>query len=349
MKTRVTSEKRHTLAALAALLVAMEIAWTAWGNLGKGGRDRGIRFNHGLHVEVHELDCTDCHRFLREQRPMPGHEICSVCHEIDQTAPDAVSCALCHTRRDYSVDVLAKALRSEVKFDHAPHIAANVDCIACHAQPDKVRLPAGALMVFCVECHKTQTAARDDCAVCHQEVRADVRPAFRGEARIQHDVPRLWERAHGHEFQVDQQFCAYCHEDRETFCEACHRQDPPANHTVAWRRKTHGLMASWDRMNCAVCHEEDSCLKCHQNTQPASHRRAGWGSPGDRHCLSCHFPEQNTNCTVCHEIIEHRRAKLSPHAVGLFPPNCARCHPGGNPYRAPHPVNSTVRCTQCHR
>ena len=66
------------------------------------------------------------------------------------------------------------------------------------------------------------------------------------------------------------------------------------------------------------------------------------------HCVQCHFPERDTGCAVCHQNIEHPSARRSPHALGVFPADCARCHPGAIPDQAPHFSNSTVRCTQCH-
>jgi hypothetical protein len=142
-------------------------------------------------------------------------------------------------------------------------------------------------------------------------------------------------------------YCSLCHDEQES-CESCHTQNPPKDHTLAWRRKTHGLEATWDRASCAVCHEEDSCLKCHRNSTPSSHR-AGWGSPLNRHCVNCHYPAEQSGCTVCHETIEHEDAMRSPHNLGIFPPNCNLCHPGGLPHQAPHLLNSTVHCVVCHK
>ncbi|MCC6487883.1 MAG: hypothetical protein IT364_10320, partial [Candidatus Hydrogenedentes bacterium] len=139
---------------------------------------------------------------------------------------------------------------------------------------------------------------------------------------------------------------ALCHTD-QSFCDDCHTTAAPDSHTASWRRKTHGMQASFDRNNCSVCHEEDSCLKCHSNTEPESHRQA-WGPPANHHCTTCHYPPSKTNCVVCHESIEHPSALPSPHRVLLYPAQCAQCHPGGQTTRAPHPMNSTVNCRFCH-
>ena len=194
-----------------------------------------------------------------------------------------------------------------------------------------------------------QKPALNDCATCHTTINKDTVPQFRNGQRIAHDAPDVWKKVHGQEAKIDKQFCATCHDanDKKLSCNECHSKEAPADHTLAWRGRTHGLEAQWNRNRCATCHEEDSCVKCHRNTPPDSHR-GGWGAPADRHCVNCHFPAQKNECTVCHETIDHEKAKPSPHAAGVYPPNCGTCHPGRIPYLAPHPLNSTTRCVTCH-
>ncbi len=307
--------------------------------------DRGIRFGHPKHAEE-GLDCTDCHEMAEGGQTMPGHDLCGICHDIDVDNPDAEACGFCHTEAEQAVRPRAKLLKAELKFSHGPHVGAELDCATCHPEPDARALPKKPLKSFCMDCHGETGPELNECDVCHSEVSKEVRPAYYGATRIPHDAPQIWERVHGRESTTDPAFCALCHET-EASCEACHRKNPPRDHTLAWRRKSHGLRASWDRAKCSVCHEEDSCLKCHKNTKPSSHRGA-WDRPLNRHCASCHYPPQKTNCTVCHESIDHSSALPSPHALGVFPRPCRLCHPGGLPHRAPHVLNSTVRCAVCH-
>ncbi|MBI4559507.1 MAG: cytochrome c3 family protein [Candidatus Hydrogenedentes bacterium] len=307
--------------------------------------DRGFKFPHVTHKEQ-GIGCTDCHVFEGGQYQAPNHELCSTCHEILNEPRDAESCKFCHLRADQLVDDRVKLLTDEQRFSHETHIAKGLDCTACHEDPNEKPFPEGPLMPFCMDCHGKTEPKLLECKVCHTQIDKDVRPQYRGKTRIQHDAPEIWKRVHGQESKIDPAYCALCH-DAESSCEDCHRKTPPDNHTITWRRKLHGLHAEWDRNTCAICHEEDSCLKCHKNTQPSSHR-GGWGRPGNLHCLTCHYPQEKTNCTVCHEDIEHPQAIPSPHNLGIFPPNCALCHPGGLPNRAPHVMNSTVRCIVCH-
>ncbi|MBI3118059.1 MAG: hypothetical protein HYZ00_05215 [Candidatus Hydrogenedentes bacterium] len=311
-------------------------------------KESPIKFAHALHLEQ-GLDCATCHAPNEEQAghfALPGHDVCSVCHEIGEDQADPATCKFCHVGEELTIERVS-VLHPDLKFSHDPHTAAGVECAKCHEDVDKKPLPKAPLKPFCMNCHGKTDPALNECSVCHQAINQTTLPKFRGETRIPHDAPEIWEHVHGRESTVDPVFCALCHTDQDT-CQECHSRTAPKDHTIVWRRGTHGLHATWERNRCDACHEEDSCLKCHKNTTPTSHR-GGWGRPINRHCFSCHFPEDENKCTVCHETIEHPTALPSPHNFGIFPANCALCHPGGMPFRAPHPVNSTVGCVVCHK
>lgn len=326
------------LCVLMAACVALRAAF-------KQESGRGLIAMHAVHKEQ-GMGCTDCHDATTDPVTIPNHEVCSLCHEIPEDQPPAEACGLCHTRADCSVTPRKARLREENIFAHEPHLAVPVACDVCHIDPDKRPYPGAGLMGFCMDCHGKTDAALNKCEVCHRELRETVAPRFRGERRLPHDSPEIWERVHGRESRFDPAFCAICHE-QERDCVECHRKTKPADHTVAWRRKPHGLRATWDRAKCTACHEEDFCIKCHQNTKPTSHR-AGFGRPLNTHCVRCHYPAERTNCTVCHERIEHSSALPSPHVLAVYPANCSLCHPGGLPHEAPHLPNSTVGCLACH-
>lgn len=322
------------------------------GRMAERKDDRGFKFDHALHFEQGLEDCSTCHDMtVASETPplsMPAHELCGVCHEIpEDPAEDPAKCTFCHTSPENAVAPWQRLLSEEVKFSHEPHLTAEVACAECHSDPDKGRLPDGPAMAFCMDCHARKDPKLNECSVCHSEISKDVRPTMRDGKRLPHDVPQVWENIHGRESLVNPAYCAMCHEAPQD-CDACHSVTPPKDHTLAWRRKTHGIRAQWDRNSCATCHEEDACVRCHSETTPVSHK-AAWGSPVNRHCVSCHFPASKNECTVCHESIDHPRALPSPHNLGIFPANCALCHPGGQPFRAPHALNSTVHCVVCHQ
>jgi hypothetical protein len=307
--------------------------------------DRGIIFSHEKHP-AQDMACQDCHAVDAGEPAMPSHDVCGVCHDEKVDVSKSKECGYCHSNPEQSVKPYVKALAPEIIFTHAAHTAKSVECKMCHAGKDPVAAIPKLNMAACMDCHKKTKPELTECAVCHKEQRKDVKPKYRGAARIQHDSPELWESLHGAQSKFDPAYCEICHE-QQSFCEDCHRKNPPKSHTLAWRKKEHGLRSEWDREKCSACHDEDSCIRCHKNNQPSSHR-GGWGPPAERHCVTCHYPEQDNNCTVCHESIEHDTAMRSPHALGIYPMRCSRCHPFNNPYRAPHVLNSTVRCAVCH-
>lgn len=334
--------RRHWLAViLMAVLLGACATLTTMQNAHK---DRGLKPPHKQH-EKEGLACEDCHAATEPGEPgMPNHDVCSTCHDFDEAKPDE-RCDQCHTWPDRTVGPRVKSLDAEIKFNHPAHTGKGVECAKCHADPDRARLPGGNLMKFCMDCHGATRPELNACRVCHSELDTTVRPKFRHGVRLPHDNPQLWESLHGRESRRDPDYCNLCH-DQEASCEDCHRKNPPRSHTVAWRGRSHGLRASWDREKCSVCHEEDSCIKCHKNSQPNSHR-GGWGEPLNRHCVNCHYPPSSTGCTVCHESIEHPKALASPHNLGIYG-QCGWCHPGGIPYRAPHMMNTSIRCLACH-
>lgn len=336
---------RHGLAiVLAAVFLGACATFTTMFSERAQNRGRGLRFVHKIH-ENEGLDCEVCHAYEEAGRMgMPDHEVCSMCHDFDEDNPDE-RCDHCHAFPDQFLAPLASVLTDEVKFDHQRHEDGEVTCTQCHADVERSRPPERNIMRWCMDCHGETKPELNECSVCHSELNADVRPTTRQGVPIAHGNPTAWEKLHGRESRRDLEFCLICH-DHEASCEECHRRTPPSSHTVAWRGRSHGMRASWDRQQCATCHEEDSCVRCHRQTAPANHR-AGWGPPHNRHCISCHFPPSSTQCTVCHERIDHRKAGPSPHVFGLYG-NCRNCHPGGVPYRAPHIMNTSVRCLVCH-
>jgi hypothetical protein len=58
---------------------------------------------------------------------------------------------------------------SHVRFNHAPHIRASVECATCHggvAQQTVAERVVDLHMGFCVNCHKAKNAP-NDCLTCH--------------------------------------------------------------------------------------------------------------------------------------------------------------------------------------
>lgn len=360
MKTRFSTQFK--VIAAVVMLYAFVVACSTLREITRAKPNRGVLSNHEIHAQE-GMDCTDCHEFSAGARAtFPGHETCSICHDIPEDKITDASCSMCHTRDDYSISPRLVVLTEEINFDHTVHLAAEVSCAVCHPNPDGAPVRAGELMPLCMDCHERGSLAfasvadsgldeasfrANECSVCHKELDVDTVPTHRHGARLAHDSPHVWETLHGSESMVDPIFCALCHDDQDD-CATCHRITKPASHTLTWNRKLHGLQATWNRQSCSVCHEEDSCMKCHNSTQPTSHR-GSFDAPQSTHCVQCHFPPEN-NCAICHESIEHRSAPRTPHdAGGGFAGDCASCHPGGIGGAVPHFINLTTSCTFCHQ
>ena len=65
--------------------------------------------------------------------------------------------------------MIVKMADDNVKFNHAPHIRANVECATCHgdvAQQTVAQRSVEHTMGFCVNCHNERQASVD-CLTCH--------------------------------------------------------------------------------------------------------------------------------------------------------------------------------------
>jgi len=56
-----------------------------------------------------------------------------------------------------------------VRFNHAPHVRAKVECATCHGDVAKQTVAERVVdhtMGFCVSCHQAKKAS-NDCLTCH--------------------------------------------------------------------------------------------------------------------------------------------------------------------------------------
>ena len=311
------------------------------------GKKPAYAFSHQNHGADLELSCTDCHSKVEEEEDpgMPRLAQCKICHAgIDAEKPPEQRVGTLFEGSTFKA-AHAERQSEEIVFSHKGHVARGIECAACHAE---VVRDDGALAVrgqalkmsmdACVACHtKTSGPKLEDCAACHSVIRAGVAPPS-------HQAN--WTRYHGSVVharsseRTDQ--CALCHKASE--CTDCHHIELPASHNNYWRLRGHGLTASMDRRSCMTCHDSDSCERCHEEIAPQSHA-GGWGSPTDRHCLSCHEPLRSNTCVVCHQgTPSHDRATPLPpdHNPAM---NCRMCHGNGQPL--PH-VDNGESCVNCH-
>ena len=132
-----------------------------------------IAYSHKLHLSK-GLQCLDCHSMadIGPAATIPSVTKCMLCHakvatdkpEIKKLAEYAKSGREIPWERVYGFD--QKAL---VRFNHAPHIQAKVQCVTCHGdmtQVDAAQKMVNHNMGTCLSCHR-EKGAPTECATCH--------------------------------------------------------------------------------------------------------------------------------------------------------------------------------------
>ena len=141
-----------------------------------GWRDNPVQpfaFTHRKHVE-NQIACTTCHKGVN-QGPIagiPNINVCMRCHTF--FAKDRPEIKKLTAIFDSGLDlqwqrVYGFAPSAHVKFNHAPHVNAGVDCSSCHGDVKNMTVAVRAVnlnMGFCLSCHRANQASTD-CVTCH--------------------------------------------------------------------------------------------------------------------------------------------------------------------------------------
>jgi hypothetical protein len=149
------------------LLVVMAMAATVL------RAEQPIAYSHKIHIE-HGLQCLDCHSGADTgaRATIPSVSKCMLCHakiatdnpEVKKVAGFAAARREIPWERVYGFDPAAL-----VKFQHAPHIRAGVQCVRCHGDMTQAATAQPLVkhnMGTCVSCHR-ENHASEDCATCH--------------------------------------------------------------------------------------------------------------------------------------------------------------------------------------
>lgn len=132
-----------------------------------------IAFTHQVHL-AKGLQCTFCHAGV-DRGPdarIPSVTLCMTCHQvIDKDNPEIKKLAAYKARgEDVPWQRVYGFMETDhVKFNHAPHIRAGVQCAECHGDMTKQTVAQRKVnlnMGFCVECHE-QHKVSVDCVTCH--------------------------------------------------------------------------------------------------------------------------------------------------------------------------------------
>jgi Cytochrome c7 and related cytochrome c len=132
-----------------------------------------IAYTHTVHL-AKGLPCTFCHVGV-DQGPearIPGVTVCMSCHQsIATDRPEIKKIAAYKARGEEIpwVRVYSYSDSAHVRFNHAPHMRAGVDCATCHSDLTKqttAERKVNLNMGFCLNCH-TQKKVSIDCETCH--------------------------------------------------------------------------------------------------------------------------------------------------------------------------------------
>jgi hypothetical protein len=132
-----------------------------------------IPFPHKTHIEKQAM-CTDCHETV-ERGPIagiPSVKTCMICHSQIATDRPLIKEVTGYSEKGVEIPwqrVYGFTHEAHVRFNHAPHIRASVDCATCHGDLSKMTVAERKVdhtMGFCVNCHR-QKNAPNDCLTCH--------------------------------------------------------------------------------------------------------------------------------------------------------------------------------------
>ena len=133
-----------------------------------------FEFPHDVHA-AQGVTCTDyCHESATKGpvAGLPSIKTCMICHAAIATERPRIQqlAALEAKGQDLAWQrVYGYTREAHVRFDHAPHLRAKVDCSTCHgaiAQQTVALRNVDLTMGFCVNCH-TERRASNDCLTCH--------------------------------------------------------------------------------------------------------------------------------------------------------------------------------------
>jgi hypothetical protein len=131
-------------------------------------------FPHKTHVEK-KVGCTEyCHESATKGpvAGLPSLKTCMICHESIATDRPLIQQITAQAKRGIDMEwqrVYGYAAEAHVRFNHAPHLRAKVDCSTCHGRIDQQTVAERNVdlkMGFCVDCHKSRQAP-NECLTCH--------------------------------------------------------------------------------------------------------------------------------------------------------------------------------------
>ena len=133
-----------------------------------------IEFPHNTHIEK-GLTCTEyCHEAVTKgpQAGLPSVNTCLICHAAIATDKPRIQQITQMSEKGIDLNwqrVYGYGQSAHVRFNHAPHIRASVECATCHgdiAHQTVAQRNVDLNMGYCVNCHREKQAP-NDCLTCH--------------------------------------------------------------------------------------------------------------------------------------------------------------------------------------
>jgi hypothetical protein len=132
-----------------------------------------IAFTHQVHL-ANNLTCQACHAGVTQgpQAGIPSATFCMACHLVIAADRPEVQKLAAYVSRGEDVPwqrVYDYSPSAHVRFNHAPHIRAGVECANCHGDMTQQTVAVRAVdltMGYCVACHQERNASLD-CQACH--------------------------------------------------------------------------------------------------------------------------------------------------------------------------------------
>jgi hypothetical protein len=132
-----------------------------------------IAFNHQLHLK-NGMECASCHVGVTEgpDAGIPSVSFCMACHQEVATNNPEIKKLTAYAAKEQDIPwepVYWFYPSEHVRFWHAPHIRAGVDCKECHGDMTQQTVAVRSKklnMNFCISCHRAKGASAD-CTTCH--------------------------------------------------------------------------------------------------------------------------------------------------------------------------------------
>lgn len=132
-----------------------------------------IAFTHKVHL-ANGLQCVNCHVGVDEgpDARIPSVNFCMTCHQVIAKDKPEIKKVAAYRARGEDIPwqrVYGFEPSAHVKFNHAPHIRAGVQCAACHGDMTTQTVAerrVNLTMGYCIECHQ-QKKVSVDCVTCH--------------------------------------------------------------------------------------------------------------------------------------------------------------------------------------